>query len=229
MVLSDIGSNDSSALLCHTNRPRSGRHSGGDWFSPDGTRVGSVSSSVVPGFERNRGPMLVRLRRADSNAANGIYKCEVKDESGTNQTVFVGIYINAEGKCSHIFLLYTSQLYHNYYIVGRIVIWNTSFHLHREFETVSPQFTLTCISTGGPATTVTWTRDSTTVTEGTETVLNDPVTAQYTHNLTVNGRMEGVYECLISNIYYQNSASIDVKGILYNCIIISLSTVVLSI
>ena len=48
----------------------------------------------------------------------------------------------------------------------------------------SPQFTLTCISTGGPATTVTWTRDSTTVTEGTETVLDDPVTAQYTHTLT---------------------------------------------
>ena len=32
----------------------------------------------------------------------------------------------------------------------------------------SPQFTLTCISTGGPATTVTWTRDSVTVTEETE-------------------------------------------------------------
>ena len=41
----------------------------------------------------------------------------------------------------------------------------------------SLQFTLTCISTGGPATTVTWTRDSDTVTEGTETVLDDPVTA----------------------------------------------------
>ena len=44
-------------------------------------------------------------------------------------------------------------------------------------------------------------------------MLNDPETAQYTHNLTVNGRMEGVYECLISNIYHQNSASIDVKGV----------------
>ena len=32
------------------------------------------------------------------------------------------------------------------------------------------------VSTGGPATTVTWTRDSVTVTEGTETVLDDPVT-----------------------------------------------------
>ena len=48
---------------------------------------------------------------------------------------------------------------------------------------VSSQFTLTCISTGGPATTVTWTRDNVTITEGTETVLNDPVTAQYTHTI----------------------------------------------
>ena len=44
----------------------------------------------------------------------------------------------------------------------------------------SPQFSLTCISTGGPATTVTWTRDSDTVTEGSRTVLDDRVTAWYT-------------------------------------------------
>ena len=57
--------------------------------------------------------------------------------------------------------------------------------------------TLTCISTGGPATTVTWTRNSTTVTEGTETVLNDPVTANYTHTLTVTTL--GEYTCAIAN------------------------------
>ena len=53
--------------------------------------------------------------------------------------------------------------------------------------------TLTCISTGGPATTVTWTRDSVNVTEGTETVLDDPVTAQYTHTLNVTSA--GEYTC----------------------------------
>ena len=63
----------------------------------------------------------------------------------------------------------------------------------------SPQFTLTCISTGGPATTVTWTRDTVTVTEGTETVLDDPVTAQYTHTLTVTGRLGGLYTCTVTN------------------------------
>ena len=45
----------------------------------------------------------------------------------------------------------------------------------------SPQFILTCISTGGPATTVTWTR------------------AQYTHTLTVTGRLGGLYTCTVSN------------------------------
>ena len=53
------------------------------------------------------------------------------------------------------------------------------------------QFTLACISTGGPATTVT---------QGTtETVLNDPVTAQYIHTLTVTGRLPGLYNCTVSN------------------------------
>ena len=73
-------------------------------------------------------------------------------------------------------------------------------------------FTLTCISTGGPATTVTWTRDSTTVTEGTETVLNDPVTAQYTHTLTVTEGIAGLYTCRIANNVSAVSANLTVQG-----------------
>ena len=76
------------------------------------------------------------------------------------------------------------------------------------------QFTLTCISTGGPATFVTWTRDFTTVTEGTETVLEDPVTAEYTHNLTVTGRLGGLYTCNVSNDKPSiDSNSLFVEGI----------------
>ena len=75
----------------------------------------------------------------------------------------------------------------------------------------SDQLTLTCISTGGPATTVTWTRDSTTVTEGTETVLDDPETAQYTHTLTVT--TGGEYTCTVSNNKpSSDSASITLLG-----------------
>ena len=79
----------------------------------------------------------------------------------------------------------------------------------------SPQFTLTCISTGGPATTVTWTRDSATITEGTETLLNDPETAQYTHNLTVTERLGGLYTCTVSNKPSSASADITVEGIIH--------------
>ena len=78
----------------------------------------------------------------------------------------------------------------------------------------SPQFTLTCISTGGPTTTVTWTRDSVTVTEGTDTVLDDPVTAQYTHTLTVTERLPGLYTCSVANNKpSSDSTSISVQGI----------------
>ena len=78
----------------------------------------------------------------------------------------------------------------------------------------SPQFTLTCISTGGPATTVTWTRDSVTVITGTETVLDDPLTAQYNHTLTVTGRLPGLYTCTVANNKPSNSsANISVQGI----------------
>ena len=71
-------------------------------------------------------------------------------------------------------------------------------------------FTLTCISTGGPATTVTWTRDSTTVTQGTQTMLNNRVTAQYTHTLT--DRAAGLYTCLIANSVSNVSAKLPVQG-----------------
>ena len=71
------------------------------------------------------------------------------------------------------------------------------------------EFTLTCVSTGGPATTVTWTRDSTTVTQGTQTVLNDPVTAQYTHTLTVTGALGGVYTCTVAN-YKPSRAAVNI-------------------
>ena len=75
----------------------------------------------------------------------------------------------------------------------------------------SPQFTLTCISNGGPATTVTWTRDSEVV-NGT-TVLDDAETAQYIHTLTVTGRLGGLYQCTVENAKPSLvSASLFIEG-----------------
>ena len=92
---------------------------------------------------------------------------------------------------------------------------NMTITVDSDLNGASPQFTLTCISTGGPATTVTWTRDSDTVTEGTETVLDDRVTAQYTHTLTVTGRLGGLYTCTVANDHdkpSEDSAQLRIQG-----------------
>ena len=82
-----------------------------------------------------------------------------------------------------------------------------------ELNGASPQFTLTCISTGGPATTVTWTRDSHPVKGETRSVLNGAATGHYTHNLTISGNFPGNYECSVSNNKpSSHSATLTVKG-----------------
>jgi len=65
-------------------------------------------------------------------------------------------------------------------------------------------FTLTCTSTGGPATAVSWTVNNHAITEDsahhiTSQILRDPVTATYKHTLMVTGRRAGYYECNVSN------------------------------
>ena len=89
------------------------------------------------------------------------------------ETVYVGLYASGGNIYYPIITLMTS-----YYCLGDFTIPGG--------VTLS-QKTFTCISTGGP------------VTEGTETVLDDPVIAQYTHTLTVTGRLTGFYTCTVAN------------------------------
>ena len=67
-----------------------------------------------------------------------------------------------------------------------------------------PVFTLTCVSIGGPATTVTWTRDGAIVSNDinhvfTKTVTNQ-LTSTYYNTLTVTGREPGNYTCSVANV-----------------------------
>ena len=97
MIINDIGTaGEDTALLCHTNHPADnpggtdGMHSGGDWFNPDGSEVMSGSSAV--GFRRIRGAMVIRLYRVTGTPVEGIYRCEVMDDTDKLQTVYVGLY-----------------------------------------------------------------------------------------------------------------------------------------
>ena len=73
------------------------------------------------------------------------------------------------------------------------------------------EFTLTCTSTGGPATTVTWTTpmgdDDTSVTQ-----LQNAVSATYTHTLNVLGSVPGEYTCSVNNDRGTATRSITVQG-----------------
>ena len=99
-------------------------------------------------------------------------------------------------------------------ILGDVTIsGDVTLTVDSDLNGANPQFTLTCISTGGPATTVTWTRDSVNITEGTETVLNNTETAQYTHTLTVTEILGGLYTCTVTNNKPSNdSANITLQG-----------------
>ena len=77
------------------------------------------------------------------------------------------------------------------------------FQLTSEPKVLTPTFTLTCTSTGGPATTVSWTVSNSAVTEdrahNITSQITNATTATYTHTLTVAGRLVGEYECNVSN------------------------------
>ena len=91
-----------------------------------------------------------------------------------------------------------------------------TLNVDSDLNGASPQFTLTCISTGGPATTVTWTRDSATAMGDAVTVFNDVATARYTHTLTVTGRQGGDYQCNVSNAKPSEAvANFTVQGTMY--------------
>ena len=96
VIVDDIAEYD-GALLCYTNSVvccSSSRQ--GEWYFPSGAPVGT--SGDRGGFYRNRGPSVVRLnRRNNAMMPTGVFSCEIPDASGTNQSIYIGIYPRGEG------------------------------------------------------------------------------------------------------------------------------------
>ena len=77
-----------------------------------------------------------------------------------------------------------------------------------------PAFTLTCVSTGGPATTVTWTRDGAAATGVISQTLTSMLTATYVNTLTVTGRLPGNYQCSVTNDRSTTVRVLTVQGVI---------------
>ena len=100
MILEDIGEGD-DALLCMTNQTAcchhhivGMRHSMGNWFFPNGTRVPgrivNATSGEMWGFYRDRGQMAVHLNHR-RGGVEGIYHCEIPDTFGFIQTLYITV------------------------------------------------------------------------------------------------------------------------------------------
>ena len=110
---------------------------------------------------RGKGPSFVRLQRRNNAQTTGIFHCEVPDANGTNQQLYVGVYPVNSGSPSITGLLYNRST-----------------------------LTLTCTSTGGPATTVTWRKNAVVVeVDGTT----------YHQSQRVVNSMDSTYENTLSN------------------------------
>ena len=99
-----------------------------------------------------------------------------------------------------------------YYLVGQLVNISMDFILHTDPRAEVPEFTLSCRTYGGPATTVVWVVDQTPLAEddtGTSQVILD--TSQisvYDNRLRVRGRNAREYSCAVSNSIVFSDASI---------------------
>ncbi len=80
--------------------------------------------------------------------------------------------------------------------------------------------TITCTSTGGPATSVTWTRDNTPLNvDGTtyqhSQIITDTATSTYENRLTIPGDDQdtyGIYVCIVSNAMGNDTSEIEISG-----------------
>ncbi len=204
---------DSTALQCRTDNPDCCSSStGGYWYYPLGSTVSTSTSNTV---YRSKSSGAVYLHRTSSSITEGLYRCEIPT-SGTHgdiEVAYVGLYrqSSSSGKLAiHAPVLPISSRYN----CVTLSFWpgtptiSGALQFTRDEEGInqpgdSPVFTLTCNSGGGPATTVTWKRDGTVVSEDSNHVMTSALVGQsgpdYTSTLTVTGREDGLYTYTVTN------------------------------
>ena len=118
---------------------------------------------------------------ASLSATSRIFVCKVARSIVTAMDEVTGI----------IILLFISLCLQIILTAATIVLTSDPFQLTSEIDSVEVTFSLTCNSTGGPVSSVVWTRDGLLLDNTGPLVLTDVSTASYTNVLQVNGRTPG--------------------------------------
>ena len=101
-TITDIGTG-SAALRCTTTRSGccSSAHPTTQWYFPSGSQVQNPSSLPNPSmtFSRTRArfPGTVLLHRNPGATTTGVFRCDIPDDSGDLQSLYVGIYTDTTG------------------------------------------------------------------------------------------------------------------------------------
>ena len=113
--LDEIGEG-ADALLCLTNsigccEEHGDGMTGGIWYFPDSSLVPLENQASRHDMYITRGPGVVRLhRRGSSTMPVGIFHCEIPDERGMNQSIYIGVYLHLQGKVLNHFIKTISHL-----------------------------------------------------------------------------------------------------------------------
>ena len=126
------------------------------------------------------------------------------------------IYQSGQCGCKHVSVLIVVGILSLLYSGVPFIEDDITFTQAESFNPLNPQFNLTCNSTSGPATVVTWLRDGNIVVYDTNHVLTQTVGTfiMYSNVLTVTGREPGNYLCNITNVRGHDTSTFIVEGII---------------
>ena len=102
VTITDVGTG-SAALLCTTTNTSccSSGNPATQWYFPNGTQVpnlGSSPPSMTFSRTRSTSPAAVRLNRNPEATTTGVFQCDIPDDSGDLQSIYVGIYNATTGE-----------------------------------------------------------------------------------------------------------------------------------
>ena len=101
--IEDIGYG-ANALYCITDRVNCCRQSdggaSGEWYKPgETTPVDGNGLTSTQTLSKSRNSSVVALHRRKDNIPTGLYRCELLNSGGENQSIYIGLYeAGMEGK-----------------------------------------------------------------------------------------------------------------------------------
>ena len=210
-----IGKGQDDSLRCVTDNSECCTNGEGNWYDERGDEVHEGSDGDSDLYV-TRGQGVVYLNRRGWGSV-GLWRCDVPDSNGVQQSLYT--YLGTAGTGIHLHSLVSCcPLLHK---TGALFNPpNLYFTLDSEVSEDPPQFTLTCVSKGGPATRVVWRRDGKEITENStystsQIIVNASSIPVYNNTLKVRGREGGVYKCTVSNS--QSLSSIIAAQLTLSC------------